>query len=124
MKKYLLLSVVVLWAGVTAAAAEMPPYSELFAYNTNLFQQTPQDTDKELRIFPNPVTDGRLTIKSGEAFHLVQILNITGEVVFSQEYPTGTTSEVIEVTNLEKGMYLIRIGFPGKPNHTAKIIIK
>jgi hypothetical protein len=123
MKKYLLLSVFVLWAGVTVAN-DLPPYNELFTYNAVLFQQNPQDTDKELRIFPNPVTDGRLNIKSGEAFHLIQILNITGEIVFSQEYPSGTTSEVIEVTNLEKGMYLVRIGFQDKPNHTAKIIIK
>jgi hypothetical protein len=123
MKKALLLSILFLWAGVTIAS-ELPPYSELYSFGSLFVQQTLQQPDKEIQIYPNPVTDGRLTIKSGESFHLIQILNITGEIVFSQEYPSGTNSEVIELTNLEKGMYLIRIGFAGKTNHTAKIIIK
>lgn len=123
MKKFILLSIMFLWAGVTIAN-EFPPYAELYSVGAFLIQQTPGQSENELQIFPNPVTEGRLTIKSGESFHLIQILNITGKIVFSQEYPAGTNSEVIELTNLEKGMYLVRIGFAGKTNHTAKIIIK
>ena len=122
MRNLLLVTVMFLGAGVTFAS-DLPPYNDLLAINTLFIQQGPDD-EKELKIFPNPITDGRLNIKSGEPFHLIQLLNITGEIVFSQEYPSGTNSEVIEVTNFEKGMYLIRIGFQGKPNHTAKIIIK
>lgn len=123
MKKIILLSILFLWAGVTIAS-ELPPYGELYSIGSFLIQQTPEQTENELQIYPNPVTEGRLTIKSGESFHLIQILNITGKIVFSQEYPSGTNSEVIELTNLEKGMYLVRIGFAGNTNHTAKIIIK
>jgi len=122
MKKSLLLPVFFLWAGV-AFASELPPYSELYSFSPFYIQQ-PQPADKGIQMYPNPVTEGRLTIKSEESFHLIQILNITGEIVFSQEYPAGTNSEVIELTNLEKGMYLVRIGFAGKANHTGKIIIK
>lgn len=125
MKEILLLSVLTLVAG-TALAGEVPPYGELYAFNT-LFQQIPESaesTEKQIKIFPNPVTEGRLTIKSSESFNAVQILNITGEIVLNLEFPAGTNSEVIELINLEKGMYLVRIGFNGKPNYTAKIIIK
>ena len=51
-------------------------------------------------------------------------MNITGKVVFSQVYPSGSSSEVIELNKLEKGIYLVRIGFAGKENHTEKIMIK
>lgn len=123
MKKTVLYAIFFLWAGVTLAS-ELPPYSELYTFSPLFLQQNQQPAEKGIQIFPNPVTEGRLTIKSEESYHLIQILNITGEIVFSQEYPSGTNSEVIELTNLEKGMYLVRIGFSGKPNHTAKIIIK
>lgn len=126
MKKILLTAIIILWAGVTYAGEFPPysdPYSELLAFNPlNLQQQQP--AEKSILLYPNPITDGRLTIKTEENFHIIQILNITGEIVFSREYPSGTNSEVIELLNLEKGMYLIRIGFAGNANHTAKIIIK
>lgn len=80
--------------------------------------------EHEVVMYPNPVTEGRLTIKSEESFILIQIMNITGEIVFNQEYPMGTTAEIVELNKLEKGMYLVRIGFAGRNNYTAKIIIK
>jgi hypothetical protein len=122
MKKTLLAAVLLLWAGVSIAS-ELPPYSDFYSNSPLLFQQS-QPAEIGIQIYPNPVTEGRLTIKSEESFHIIQILNITGEIVFSREYPSGTNSEVIELTNLEKGMYLVRIGFSGKTNHTAKIIVK
>ena len=124
MKKYILFSAIFfLWA-LSAGASELPPYND-FSTNPFYLQQTPsQPVATRVEMFPNPVTEGSLTIKSEESFHLVQILNITGEIVFNREYPSGTNTEVLELTHLKKGMYLVRVGFQGKPNHTAKIIIK
>jgi|SRR5512133_1208978 hypothetical protein len=122
MKKVLLLTAIfVFWAGLVIAS-DFPPYSASFSpdpFFTELQQNVPG-----VQMFPNPVTEGRLTIKSEESFILIQILNITGEIVFSQQYPSGSNSEVIEVNDFEKGMYLVRVGYDGKPNYTAKIIIK
>jgi hypothetical protein len=124
MKKILLFSaILVLWA-VTAMASEMPPpYSDVYSYSPFFVLESEQG-ENGIVMYPNPVTEGRLTIKSEESFHSIQILNITGEIVFSQQYPSGTTSEVLELAKLEKGMYLVRIGFAGKANHTGKIIVK
>jgi len=123
MKKYVLLSAILfLWA-LSAGASELPPYSE-YSFSPFYLQQTQQLADTGVEMFPNPVTEGSLTIKSEESFHHIQILNITGELVFNREYPSGTNTEVIELTHLKKGMYLVRVSFSGKPNHTAKIIIK
>jgi hypothetical protein len=123
MKKFLHLSVILLFCAASAMASELPPYSEFYTFSPFYVQEPPQ-TEKVIEMYPNPVTEGRLTIKSEESFNLIQILNITGEIVFSQEYPAGSNIEVIELTRLEKGMYLVRIGFAGKANHTGKIIVK
>jgi len=77
-----------------------------------------------VEIFPNPVTEGRLTINSDEAILLVQIMNITGKIVFSQEYQPDTSSVTIELNDVEKGVYLVRITFNDKVVHTEKIMVK
>ena len=124
MKKYLVVTAIFfLWA-LSAVASELPPYSNFSSSPFYLQQTIPQPVETGVEMFPNPVTEGSLTIKSEESFHLIQILNITGEIVFTREYPSGTNTEVIELTHLKKGMYLVRVGFSGKPNHTAKIIVK
>jgi hypothetical protein len=123
MKKIILFTAILfLWAGSTFAA-DLPPYSESYSFSPFYFEDF-QQPETGVQMYPNPVTEGRLTIKSEESFNLIQIMNITGEIVFTQAYPSGSNSEVIELNNLQKGMYLVRIGFAGKPNHTAKIIIK
>jgi hypothetical protein len=123
MKKNVLLSaLLILWA-ISAKALDLPPYSE--GYNlTAFFSYEPVQNMSGIVMFPNPVTEGRLTIKSEDPFNTIQILNITGEIVFSQEYPSGSYSEVLELNKLEKGMYLVRIGFTGRTNFTGKIIVK
>jgi hypothetical protein len=119
MKKSLLLSAFLfLWAA--AFSSDVAPYSLAHEFSTLFLEQT----ESGIIMYPNPVTEGILTIKSGESFHSIQILNITGEIVFNQDYPSGSNQEVLEITKLEKGMYLVRIGFAGRANHTAKIIVK
>lgn len=123
MKKNILLAAfLIIWA-LGLNARELPPYSEV--YNIAPFYSLePFQNESGVVIYPNPVTEGRLTIKSEEAFSAIQIMNITGEIVFSQEYPSGTNSETLELTRLEKGMYLVRISFEGRTNFTGKIIVK
>jgi hypothetical protein len=124
MKKIIpLAAILFLWA-TSIIGSNLPPYSETYvSYTFYAFERTGQ-SERVIEIFPNPVTDGRLTIKSSESFWSIQILNITGEIVFSQEYSSGSVSEVIELNKLGKGVYLVRIGYSGKATHTEKIMIK
>jgi hypothetical protein len=125
MKKIMpLIAILVLWAA-SAFGSDLPPYAESYkSYPFFAIIERYDQPEREIEVFPNPVTDSRLTIKSTESFRSIQIMNITGEIVFSQEYPSGSTSEVIELNKLEKGIYLVRIGFSGKVNHTEKVMIK
>jgi hypothetical protein len=118
-----LLAILVLWAQ-SAIGADFPPYNSAVSGKPFFYTEEIDQLERDIEIFPNPVTEGRLTIKSVESFRSLQILNITGEVVFNQEYPAGSTSETVELDKLQKGIYLVRIGFAGKVNHTEKIMIK
>jgi len=84
----------------------------------------PEQPERSIELFPNPVTEGRLTVSSSDNILSVQILNITGKVIFNQDYPPNTTTAEIELDKQEKGIYLVRINFANKEIHTEKVMIK
>ena len=84
----------------------------------------PEQPERNIELYPNPVTEGRLTISSSDNILSVQILNITGKVIYNQEYAPNTTVVEVELDKQEKGIYLVRINFANKENHTEKIMIK
>lgn len=124
MKKLLLFTTFLLyWA--TAAFADNPSYlSDHSGYTTLQVLQSYDQPEKEIEIFPNPVTEGRLTLTTSENIKNVQILNITGKMVYSQDYPPGTLTVTVELDKPEKGIYLVRIGFTDNTTHTEKIMVK
>jgi hypothetical protein len=97
------------------------PISKDYKY---LILSVADQPDYKVEIYPNPVTEGRLTINTKSNIQSVQILNITGKIVFNQEYQPNTSSVSIELNKMEKGIYLVRINFSTKENHTEKIMIK
>lgn len=69
-------------------------------------------------VYPNPTT-GLFTIQ-GEGNYQVFIRDLSGRLVLSQQSADNTT---IELTNVEKGIYLISI-FKDSREYTDKLIIK
>lgn len=121
MKKWLpFLLLMFFWAN--ARAAMTPPYSESYSVNAFFLEESQQN--RNIEMFPNPMTEGILTIRSEETFFAVQILNITGKIVFNQDYPAGSVSETVELTRLDKGMYLVRVIFSNNTSQTGKLIVK
>lgn len=124
MKRILPLAAIFICWAATAMGSEFPPYGNTHPVAPFFAGFSQEQPEKTVEIFPNPVYEGRITIKSEESFRSVQVMNITGELVVNREYPLGTQTEVIELENLEKGIYLVRIGFEGKVTHTEKIMVK
>lgn len=74
----------------------------------------------ELKVYPNPVSNGKLFISSANSGEKkVAIYSILGEQVFQ----TKTSSEPINVSNLGKGGYILKITEDGK-SETKKLIIE
>jgi hypothetical protein len=125
MKKLLPLAAIFLLSSVWTLASSLPSLDDMNASMYRTYFQPGQDqTLHEVELYPNPVTDGHLTITSTESILSVQILNITGKIVFNQEFQPNTNSVDLELDKLEKGIYLVRIGFAGKEVHTEKVMIK
>lgn len=72
-------------------------------------------------MYPNPVSDGFLTIRSNSnAEKSIQVFDVIGKQVF-----TATTrgSEALDVSNISKGVYILKVSEEGK-TATRKLIIE
>jgi hypothetical protein len=79
----------------------------------NIFDETPKEnvlTENYITIYPNPsqgkvnfdfqnVPDGKMVI---------QIFDLTGKNVYSNNYE-NTNGEIVDLSNLKKGMYLVKV---------------
>ena len=81
---------------------------------------------EKLRIFPNP-SDGIFTIEINKTENnkvSVEILDITGKLVYRNDFPVmGTLKETIDLQNLNKGMYFLRVK-EGEKISTVKVILR
>jgi hypothetical protein len=126
MRKFITMTAILLSLAYSAFAGgypQLPDYRFVPDLHTSSYSNADQP-EIEIDIFPNPVTEGRLTITTSEDILIVQIMNITGKIVFSQEYQPNTNSVVIELNKVEKGVYLVRLGFTDKISRTEKIMVK
>ena len=71
-------------------------------------------------LFPNPVTNGMLTINTQDNLEKnIQIFDILGKQVFS----SSTSTSEINVSNLNSGIYIIRVEEAGRLA-TRKLVIE
>jgi hypothetical protein len=124
MKKLLPLFAILFLLASVVTATSLPAASELNSMNRTYFQPGQDQLVRDIELYPNPITDGHLTITSSESIQSVQILNITGKIVFNQDFQPNTNMVDLELDKLEKGIYLVRISFPGKEIHTEKVMVK
>jgi hypothetical protein len=123
MKKFLPLAAIIIIRANTALGGSFPAVSE-YSLSSFSFVIQANQPEREIEIFPNPVTEGRLTISSNDEIFSIKIMNITGKTVFSEEYESGMKSMVVELDKLEKGIYLVRLGFSDETTYTGKIMVK
>ena len=124
MKNVLPFTVIILLWAASVSGAKFPTLHDLKAEFRSLPMADQDQPVREVELYPNPILEGRLTITASENISSVQILNITGKVVFNQEFDSNTNRVDLELDRLAKGVYLVRINFPGKISHTEKVMIK
>jgi GH35 family endo-1,4-beta-xylanase len=80
------------------------------------------DNLKLISVYPNPVTNGKITVenKSAEMVHFIEIIDSKGQTV-KKVNPSQSKTE-IEVRGLRKGMYFLRI-HQGKNVMNEKIVV-
>ncbi len=80
------------------------------------------DSDANVQIFPNPVNDVvNVKVSNIDTEVTVQIMNTTGAVVVSEDFDPAQTLSV-NVADLTKGIYLVKVITDSKVVKTQKII--
>ena len=76
-----------------------------------------------MKVFPNPVVDGTLSIDSDSKIEKIEILSIVGQVVYIQE-PEPSNSVRLYLDNIKTGVYLIKVSFEDNTSDTKRIWVK
>ncbi len=104
--------------GTCNAAAALSTVATFGTYSPNL--SVNQNTISGLSIFPNPVTNGILNINTdANATRIVAIYNVLGKQVLK----TTTSNSSINVSNLNSGIYMVKITEDGK-TATRKLVVR
>jgi len=102
-----------IYAGTNGAGVWKRDLSEMVGLNDI------KNNDHHLNIYPNP-TKGKFTINSNEKISSVEVYNLIGEKIYTN---TNLTSNEIDLTNISKGIYFVKI-FVGAKTHIEKIVIE
>lgn len=75
-----------------------------------------------LNIFPNP-TSGIVTISSSQAIASIDVFDVTGKLVYSQQYNNKQTNSSLDLFNLSNGIYFIHAKTENGQSNSNKIVI-
>lgn len=75
-------------------------------------------------VYPNPSTNGQLTVSASEGIELVEIVNVLGQVVISENYSNLTKATLLNASALSKGMYTVRLKFNNNSVAQSNLIIQ
>lgn len=76
---------------------------------------------KQLNIYPNPVSDQMLNISAGKAISRVNIVNIAGQLSYSQTVNNESLVR-FDASQLKKGVYLLQIEYADRSTDHKRFI--
>jgi len=78
----------------------------------------------ELRLYPNPVTDGKVTIElNNQEITEIRMTNITGKEVFLKKFQIAENKKQIQLNDIPNGLYIIRIKTSDQKQVVKKLMI-
>jgi len=84
----------------------------------------PAVDESHIRIFPVPVRENILNIRSSKEISSIKITNIIGQDIFRSDYSNSQTQLKIILDNPQRGMYLVSIRFSDNTRIVKKIMIE
>ena len=101
------------WVGPTTASPG--------TLNSNQTLSVAKNQIEGFSLYPNPISNGKLFIKSSRKLNQqVEIYSMIGKQVYSENVETN---EIIDVSNLTTGIYMIKVEEAGKIA-TRKLVIE
>ena len=98
-------------------------YSDTYQYKTRMLSFADFDLNKEIAIYPNPVTDF-INIKSNvsDKFKSIEFYNTLGQRIYCKN--VSNISDIkIDVSNFKKGIYVVKIYFENSNIASSKFIL-
>lgn len=100
--------------------------STSFFYSTFYFRDVSNSIetltiDRKSKIFPNPATD-IFSVTTFKPFRRIELVNNLGQVVQSADYQYNVTESNVNISGLQRGIYLVKIIFEG--SFECKRVIK
>ena len=119
MKKILLILIILLSGIYGFAQSDTTNKSKW--NNTFMSSDTMQP---DLRIYPNPCTNQRVTIQiNNDEFSEIRLTNITGKVVLIKTYDVPVSQQELRLENLPDGIYLIQIRISRNKIIVRKLVV-
>lgn len=75
-------------------------------------------------VYPNPSTDGQLSISANENIEAIEIIDMIGQVVYNEELTEVAKNKMINTSNLVKGMYTVRMRFTNNEVALTNLIVQ
>jgi len=78
----------------------------------------------ELRLYPNPCTDGKVTVElNNQEITEIRLSNITGKEVFLKKFQFAENKKQIQLNDIPNGLYIIRIITSNEKQVVKKLMI-
>ncbi|MCD4774277.1 MAG: lamin tail domain-containing protein [Bacteroidales bacterium] len=90
----------------------------------NTFGISDIENDIDVVFYPNPVTDGKLTIDADYKIIKIEIFNILGKAILNKNYQSGLKNTVVDINKLESSIYFVNVTFENNQTVMKKIIIR
>lgn len=77
-------------------------------YETPIGQGIKEEVSEEVNLNPNP-TNGILTIKWMQEYKMIQIVDLSGKLLYSASLSSGTKYTIIDVSTFNKGVHFLKL---------------
>ncbi|MFA6125787.1 MAG: T9SS type A sorting domain-containing protein [Bacteroidales bacterium] len=117
---------IVVMAGNLGPGGIIMPGNEFFIDDISFtfpvgIDETIKDSKHSINIFPNP-TSGKVTVSSSEKINVIELYNLLGEKVFMISNFNQITTNELDFSDFQKGIYFMRI-CNGAKIYTEKVVI-
>lgn len=78
----------------------------------------------EFNVFPNPVTEGNITITSNLPIVQIEVYDQKGRRVIQEVVETNTTNYMLQADELEAGIYVVNALLEGRRTFSQRVVIR
>lgn len=76
----------------------------------------------DLILYPNPVENSFSISLKGNSLKTVEVLSLTGQVLLSKNYSDAKAEEILDISQLASGIYLIKVFGIDNTQYTTKVV--